>query len=443
MTLVRLLLIFLFLILCVYIAFVPMKSSLLILFVPLIFIGFVCVTDVMDYIDYPGLCIFFCISVVRYLLIPALMMLDSSYSIDYAEQAGILLYLYEEIAILVTMGILIRKRYAGLDKKQPLSTSGEQVGLYAVIVVIALGILIFQPDVLQQYNFIWVAVDNYEVVRGRSLITGLGAMIIDWGKLFLPVVISIFLWKRRGNNPNRYYLIVCVLMLFFNLCIFSGSSRNSAIIPAIASLFFILYAYPEKKRITFYWISISILAGVLMLTLLKTTYLGTSFNTVGELNNYLQAAFAGPRNTSISVRAYEQLRENFSFSTRINDIMGNFPGLSSLFDSENRSSTLFNIMYYSGGLSRDQIIPMVGQGLFHLGPVFSVVPSCLFLILMSYFDKKYNSADGLMEVYLYAYEAAICSMGLLTNMSVVLSYFYSMIVPCCFFIYISKKVKIR
>ena len=191
MTLVRLLLIFLFLILCVYIAFVPMKSSLLILFVPLIFIGFVCVTDVMDYIDYPGLCIFFCISVVRYLLIPALMMLDSSYSIDYAEQAGILLYLYEEIAILVTMGILIRKRYAGLDKKQPLSTSGEQVGLYAVIVVIALGILIFQPDVLQQYNFIWVAVDNYEVVRGRSLITGLGAMIIDWGKLFLPVVIKI------------------------------------------------------------------------------------------------------------------------------------------------------------------------------------------------------------------------------------------------------------
>ena len=130
-----------------------------------------------------------------------------------------------------------------------------------------------------------------------------------------------------------------------------------------------------------------------------------------------------------------------SFSTRLADIFGNLPGLSSRFDLENRTSTFYNIIYYSGASNRSKIIPMVGQGFMHFGYVFSVVPSILCLIAMAHFDTMTKRTVNLTGVFIVSYAAVRCAMSMMSNFSILFSAFYSVIIPLLVLDYLSRKVK--
>ena len=429
--------------------FINDNSSLSLLpMLPLIYgVLHLSVIKIYRYITNPGMFVLFCISVIRYLIIPILIVLDPSYYDEYGTLAeGIQFMLYEEVCIGLLLMYVTRKYYKDREKsltKPYIPTDNYLV--FKIIVISSLLVVIVNPSVLQQYNFFFVSSNNLELVKGRWIVTGIAAMIVDWGKLFLPIILGLKLIKKYNeDNKSGYYYLTILIFMFFNVMIFSGTSRNSLVMPAVASMFFLMNVFPERGKKLFYSFGVIIALVIFRLTFLKVDYVGASdMTSLMSIIDYLEAYFLGPKQMGVAISAKEIYSSSFTIDTVINDIMGNFPGLSHFFDLENRTTTLYNLVYHYGGVSRDAIIPSSGQGLFYFGYIFSFIPQALIILGMAKADEMYRKSRDIVSLYFYSYFAVRLGFTHIQSISITFSFIYSMILPIIFYIQINKLFNTR
>ncbi|RCW77369.1 hypothetical protein [Saliterribacillus persicus] len=276
------------------------------------------------------------------------------------------------------------------------------------------------------------------------MVSGINSLILDWSKLVLPLLLaSIFIKKYNRKPIALYFYAIIFIVLFFNLMIFTGISRNSAIIPGAASLFFIIKIFPHKKKETFALVSILILFVTISLTIFKNTYLGTNETyTFSTFTSYLESYFVGPKNLGYAYKAKELYANNFNLNTFFNDVFANAPMISGFFDLENRTSTLYNITVYNGGLSRDAIIPTIGQGLFYTGYTLSILPELLIVWLMTKCDQKYTEATDIITAFFMSYFAVRFGFNFSQNFSIFSGFVFSSVVPLYILLYLNRKTRI-
>ena len=117
----------------------------------------------------------------------------------------------------------------------------------------------------------------------------------------------------------------------------------------------------------------------------------------------LQAYFAGPVNVNNAIGLYKN--SNIGFSSFFLDIVNNMPVVNHWFDTKMATVNQYN--YYIGrswnGLG-DQIIPLVGQSLIYFSTFFAPLLSCISIVLLRLFDRKYVSSSSL-DVYYYAFSS--------------------------------------
>lgn len=416
-------------------------SSLFPVVIVAIYLVFLADSNALNYITYPGVTLFLAITTIKYIVLPIGMIITGVWTTN-TSIIGNILYVYEEIAVSVVMKILLIRKYklnrAERSRVSEIDSNGYQ--FFVVLIVAAVIILIIHPHVLGKFSFSFMDSDEYTLSRVSTGLSGVESVIFNLGKLMLPVVVCIFLNRRNISENVKYYLSFALLIVFNGVFI-SGTSRNSAIIPAVAGMYTLITLFPQYKKRSLILSFGFIAAVVVSLSLLKAAALGSSsFNSINGFINYLSVYFSGPESTKVSVDTYK-IFGTASFSTRLADIFGNLPGLSSRFDLENRTSTFYNIIYYSGASNRSKIIPMVGQGLMHFGYVFSVVPSILCLIAMAHFDTMTKRTVNLTGVFIVSYAAVRCAMSMMSNFSILFSAFYSVIIPLLVLDYLSRKVK--
>lgn len=423
-------------------------SKILLPLFPLIYsVIFIGLAKIHYFYQNPGMFVVNIIVLLRYLIMPTLIIFSPNYSDSYGNlNKGIELMIYESIIIGFFLIYITKKFYSNKNTDYSIKFYQKNNNtIFKIISILGILIVFVNPEVLRQYNYVFSSVDSMEFVKGRWLITGIGGIVLDWGKLILPLLLSIcFIKKYRIKEKKIYFYLTIFVILIFNVLIFSGTSRNSVIMPAIGSLFFLIRVFPEKKKGIFLFFSLIILLVILHLTLVKTSYIGVnSFNSMDDITNYLEAYFLGPKNYGISQISKEVYGNSFSLQTFLNDIFGNFPGFSDFFELENRTNTFYNIIYHNGGLARDAIIPSIGQGLFYFGTIFSVLPQLLSLQVMAYLDKQFWKSNSLVSIYFISYFAVRFGFTYIQNISIILSFIYSMIIPISIFIYLSNKFKIR
>lgn len=70
----------------------------------------------------------------------------------------------------------------------------------------------------------------------------------------------------------------------------------------------------------------------------------------------------------------------------LKDCFANIPIIGETFvNRSDLSNVIFNHKYWGTSLIQDQIIPVIGQGYLYAGKLFSIIPSCLFFILLDSF----------------------------------------------------------
>lgn len=426
------------------------NEAILLVSMPLIYLVlFIIFAEVHRYYSYPGMFVLNFICLMRYIIMPFFILFDQDYQIinDYFF-AGIRLMVYEQIIVGVFLIFITRyyyKKYENVPKAHVENSISNRTGIvFKIVLLLALIVAITNPTSLSKFNF-FISTGDVEIFKYGEAVAGFNSLILDWTKLILPLLIaSYFIKKYKQNRRVFFYLATVFVVLFFNLMIFTGISRNSAILPGAASLFFLIKVFPDRKKITFLLVSGMIVTVTFTLTVFKTTYLGVNeAYTFTSVTKYLESYFVGPRNLGIALNAKDLYGSYFNLGMLFNDLFGNAPGISQFFNLENRTSTLYNLTFHNGGDARDAIIPTTGQGLLYTGYVFSFLPLVILIWIMAKFDGEYSKASDILSAFFMAYFALRFGFNSVQNVSIISGVIFSMILPLYTLIYINKNVRIN
>lgn len=428
---------------CVLYALLISRTALqtLLIIPPLIYLmGYIWFNKIFNFIQYPGMFLFNVISFIRYYLIPVLMIFESStYTTDVYLYKGVGLLIYECVVIFILLNVIIKKKYKKITNEKIEKDPNNEHLMIKLVIGIAILLLIMQPSILDQYNFVFNEVENIVFIKQSELVTGINSIIFNVAKLFFPVILIIYFYKIK--NRNMLYILSIIILLVLNVSFFSGTSRNSVVIPAIASMFFLLKLFQDKRKITWFLFMTTILTVTIQLTVTKSQYLNSnSFSNLSGIINYLDVYFSGPNNLGISIKAKELYSDTFTFRTFINDLFSNAPILSNYTDQNDRTSKLFNLSFYNGGQSTDQIIPSIGQGLFYFGYLFSVVPQMVVIFLIALLDKHYAKTTNIILMYFLAYFAARFGFGYTQNISILINFSLAVILPVISLVFVNRLI---
>ncbi len=403
-----------------------LPARLLALSGPIFVLLFVTLAGIEN-VKYPGYTIFLLFGVARYLVLPFYILLSGIYQNDTSYLYGILLFLFEETVTGVFFVLLSRRFYGTTTLQAEKLTLDRNVDpsinrmsyVFVLIVLLAGTIIALNPSSLGKYNFVWeVGNEDLTIAKYGENIVGIPSMVIGIARLLLPVLlVSGFVARYRRTGRRAYYFLTAAVMFLFNLMIFEGTSRNSAIIPGTAVLFFLVKVFPGQRRQSWLLSGALLLTVLIVLTMFKNDLVDGSFAGMSGTAQYLDTYLAGPRNLSIAVLAYQNYASQFNSAMLFNDLFHNVPGLSALSEGDFRTTTLFNIQAYGGGLQRDAIIPTVGQGLFYFGPFLAVLLQPILLLVVALFDRGYAKSKTLVEAYMYAYFAVACAGYAIHNLS--------------------------
>lgn len=423
--------------------FVVAKQPLL-CFCPIIAIfSFLALTRNCSLANSPGLFVFVAVYLIRYIVIPLCLAFvhdaaQGSYEIDAA-----VFYLCEELFVSVFLLYLFcyKKKKTKIERAQLKRIETREGFILWAFVAFAAAAILVQPSILSTYHTVFSSSD---ALRETVQVGGSGLLVLlaTWGKMFLPIALIALISRRVKSKDSALVYWVSMVLVVASFCVFSGTSRQSALVPGVAGVYFLLKMFPSRRRKTMVVMTSTFAAAFFLMSSLKAESLNGSGSVASavDLAVFLQAYFNGVVNFDYVLLARDMYSSSYSFFTMLNDLLGNCPGLS--MDLSDRTTVFYNLAFYSGGLARDQIIPFSGQALFHLGPALFWIPSVLVLLVIRFADKSFRDSQSASESYIWAYVSVVFGMALMLNESIVCAYIYQTIVPCLIITKLNKAVTI-
>lgn len=394
--------------------------------------------------SHPGLFVFLCVSAIRYLLLPTGMLLSSSLgAYPMVTERAVLLVVYEEVVVLATLTWAIRRFYRPALDDHPADLVPYKGGALWFTVLVAGALLLAYPAVLDHYHSVFSS-PAMLIREQRTTVSGAIYLVVAWGRTLLPLLV-IGAWMARSKHPNSgttYWASVLMLVLF-NVLIFTGVSRQSALVPGVASLFYLLALFPTRRRRTWLAMMVCLAVSFGVMTAMKSEYITLTSGSSERVDavTTTEAYFNGYSNIEIALRTSEVYGANFGMATLASDLFGNLPG--ARMDLTNRSTVFYNFVYYGGGPSQDQVMPFTGQALMHWGPWLLWVPIVLTVLGICYFDRRFLAATNTMDSFLYSLAAVVFGMAFMLNITIVLAHAYTQVVPGMILIGLIKKRRSR
>lgn len=406
----------------------------------------------------PGITTMNLIMYIRYVFLPLSIYLNDSVSYITCTYAymdlACAMMLYEMIAIFATISFFYKQFYS---IKHSNAFAGNYRYFYrkipkivmAIIVFLAIIVAICYPSIIGSLDIIKGEV-NLELLDEVSQIFGLFTII--WGvgiTIFTLIILCYFKEKHNKNEYKLYIFMSIIVAAFFLLTIYIGSIRISRwhLLVSTVSLGALLFTfYPKNKKFIIIWLVVPmfILLGVatnqkanlgaeLDSNLLSNFVMGITETTM------LDIYFAGPVNVNTAVLMVDEYGDIIGLNSLIFDIVNNLPTIGKNIPKEETTVYLFNQVLDR----KDQIIPMVGQSYAYFGFLLSPLLSIVFTILVMYFDNALYKAKNPYMFYAYVFSAVWTGLFPCLDMTIILSWFYSRIIPLFLVNKINEIVQIK
>lgn len=384
---------------------------------------------------------------IRYLLSPLLISFEGVYDpnsiVPFNNNYTIATYLmlYELVVIFFIFQLLYKKFY---DNRKILTTNikAEKNLMGWAFVVFCILIIVLYPEVLSRYSFIWLTDELKSKEIGIEIISSI-PLLVQIGTLVLTISIVNQIYKRYSNNNRFVYVLLSICIVFLISSFIVGTSRNSVILPLVTGLYIIFISFQKHKKVIGGISVLSVMLFILFSTLLKETtiysYDYTLYDFFSQLNINLQRYFSGLNNVAISVQT-SSIYSSFNIESILSDITRNIVLINSFFQSEKSALIDFNIVYYNGGFSRDQILPLIGQGYLYFGFLLAPLFTIIILILLMYFDSKVLTKDGIIHRYIYAYVALKLGTFMMANFTILISFITNYFLILLLLVVLNRKV---
>lgn len=374
-----------------------------------------------------GLLLFNIVAFIRYILTPYIGFLSGfSYwrglhpTPSYIYNA-IWLMLFEMIFVFIFIQIMSKKYYAKSNKNFNDINENIKVNSFVLKLFIIVGIIIviIFPDILLKYSFV-ISLNEYEKYQSRDFpFFGMFELIFNLTKIFIVISLVVYCKGKFTLVRKFRYVVLSICIIVLNLLIVTDLSRFSILITTIASLFFLTKLFSNYKKI----IEIVVISGLVfsLITVSIFKFLGrentsdnTDFTDLNWWGDTLQMYFSGPKNVAIAIA----MKDNFDINVFLQifrDLFSSVAGIAGILDQNINIVSLYNLTYYGSSVSRDQIVPLLGQGLFYFGYVGFFVPAIIAIWLMMYFDKKATNSLNPYSTFVFYYISAWFGASMMLN----------------------------
>lgn len=383
--------------------------------------------------DTPGLTAMLAVSAIRYLVLPIWMLIEAggppSETVLAAER-GWPLFLFEELLVVSAIWIAGARLRRTQSQARDLRTDGRGDLIFWVVLAVGLAAALAEPTILDRYNSIF---SDSPVVRTGDIEAGIGSILFRWGKLVaFPLVVTVAL-KRAKSGSSLVWFTVSVVAMVATASFYTGSSRQSAVFPAVAAVFLLIRAFPLHKRLTSF-LGVAVLYFALVTS--STQKFGDDY-VDGIGSGTLQAYFNGPSNLGLSLDMGRAFGEHATLKNLYNDIFASVPLVP--VDLEQRTVVFYNYTVYGGGVSQDQIIPFTGQVAFYGSWVALPIVIFALFALIVHFDKQFANTRQPVGCYLYAFSAVLLGVSFMLNLSIIMGYISLTVIPALAMIWISRR----
>lgn len=383
-------------------------------------------------LKYKSIFIINLILLIRYLFVPILFTFDSTTLFNNLPNynvinKAVLLMTYELIITMITLELLTRKN---IKKDQNISTDSNLIGfayLFCIFLLIALN-----PKLIERYSFI-LTTDTLKSKYIEGIDNSVQLLFVQLGHLILIASIIHISYKFFSKKSETLGLLFALILTAFFSMFIVGTSRSSVILPLTTSLLLLGDIYYKYKKKLYLISGFFIVFIILLTSKLKADTINSNVSSsfIESIHYQLQVYFSGFMNIAYALDS-RNLYTSFQFSSILADIFRSVAYFGSLLHAKVSAFDVFNIRIYNGGLERDQILPMIGQGYLYFGPIFSP----LFIVLTLYIVIKLENIYTKSSSIIIKFSLLICivkfSLYQMSNFTIILSFATNIVIPMIF-----------
>jgi hypothetical protein len=211
-----------------------------------------------------------------------------------------------------------------------------------------------------------------------------------------------YCYKKYVISNKKKYIWLSFLIVLINILILFGDNRSDFIITAIVSLFLLYNLYPRQSKVPI----IIVIIAIIIVTSFITSHRNTVTFTRGEnpmidITDTLQVYLGGPYNVAIAIETAKLFPESSTPINLVYDLFRPAMGFNLILkhvEGFEFTNYLFNYrLFFSDHVS--QIMPIVGQGYYYFGFVFSPLLIIAFIILVYYLIRSIQRQNRIELIF--------------------------------------------
>lgn len=393
--------------------------------------------------------VFTIVSFTRYVLLPFLIVYTGFYDgrssvppVDSSFNMAIKLMLYELITVSIALFFIFKNLKTESIKAVKVKLPDNNF-IYIAFLFMSLLLALITPSVFNSFYLISPPDELFKFNSGSTL-SSITFYCLVISKYFLFLMIITFFYKRYLITNNKFYIFLSFLLTLLNISIVFGANRADFIVTAIVSLVLFNILYPKQSRLAIVVITLFIILITNSINEHRdhASYTGGE-DKIKDITNTIQIYLGGPYNVAIAIEAARnnpQARDisHFGFDM-LRPTLGPNVLLKNL--EMKMSSDYFNERIYFSN-HKAQIIPIIGQGYFFFGFVFSPIIMIGFLIFVRYLLKVLYNQKRIELLFFLLIPVTRIGLAMGQNGSILMNDISFFLILSMLMYYINNKIRL-
>lgn len=375
------------------------------------------------------LAVFTAASFTRYVVLPSLIVYSNLYGgrssvppLASSNELAIRLILYEVIIVSAIIFFLFRKVEINRPNSKSEIKLPKSYFIYLTFLALTALLVALKPSVLKSFYFI-VPPDDLASSEGSSILESITFYFLVISKYIIYVLLMSYTYQKYVTTNNKIYVINSFIITLLNIFIIFGANRADFVITTIVSMILFYKLYPKQSKIA----SIVIILLMVFITGFISSHRDNATYSNGadpvlDLTNTLQVYLGGPYNVAIATEAANANLEDRDILHFGYDILRPAMGFNILLKELDlkMTSDYFNERIYFSD-HKSQIIPMIGQGYFFFGFMFSPIIMIMFLFFVRFLIKILQKQSRIELIFFLTIPIARIGLAMGQNGSILVN----------------------
>lgn len=387
---------------------------------------------------------------LRYIGIPILFALDNQYTGKLVAGTNfndaVLLMVYELFAVSIALRFFFAKYYNKQIITGDKTIKANKIHIITIALILFWIFLLIKNPSLK--NSLWnFSLLDKDLFISKSTESGIVKVFFYVGKLILFCTIITLSNKYLSNKYLKFILVVLACIFYISSSWTGGVnvSRWSMMIAVLISLNLLLYVYPQKKKLIYSFGIGTLIAVVLLGSVLKLMSFGQKDASISDTTDYylnseyFDEYFSGIGPVANGIRVCELYDLYKKPEQCMVDCFNSFPYAMKIAGLENAPIT--TEYYHRATKHYDLIMPNVTISMFQFGWLFSFIYPVVLAILAMWFDRQMQLSSSITKKMFLLVPTFWCSLFMAVNVNIINNSIWSAIIGILFLTLEEKMIK--